>query len=153
MIGEYSNRLPYHLRAIYDWISDNGGIPNIGICVPTTKHLKGKLPKEMDGRKTAVINISKKHVRNLVIDGSGFKFSLDLYGLADHYKPGTFFEFNIPMLGILFLMDLYTKNGLKIQSNEYADPILINDEISRESIVIAQNIIDKITANVNKNQK
>jgi len=147
MIGKYTNRLPYHLRAIYDWITDNGGSPSIGICVDTTRYLNGKIPKEMYNNKQALINISKKYVRNLSIDETGFKFSVDLYGVGD-YEKGSFFKFHIPMLGILFLMDPNTKNGLKIQSSEYSDPVLIDSEISRESIVIAQNIIDKLMKNL-----
>lgn len=140
MSEQYTNRLPYHLRAIYEWISDNGGIPSLGVCVQTTRYLDGTVPKSMYLKDKVLINISKEKVSNLNIENEKIKFGMEL---NDGY-----FEFNIPILAVLCLMDRDTKNGLKIQDSEYTDPIDIDNEISRQSIVISNSIIDKITKNL-----
>lgn len=128
----------YNLEAVYNWISDNGGIPNLGIDIEKLKIHQGSLPPELYTKTKVLINIGDDYIEDLIIAQDGIAFSCDLFE-RDVYIDNSVFNFYIPIESVVCILD--PKNGLGI------DIKLDDVEFSQESSDIADSIIDMLSIN------
>jgi len=70
---------PYLVRAIYEWILDNGMTPHL---VVDTQYPNAELPRELGEDGRIVFNISPNAVRELVIGNDWVRFSARFGGVA-----------------------------------------------------------------------
>ena len=108
--GMTSNR-PYLLRALYDWISDNGLTPHIlidanaqGVEVPTQAIQKGKV----------VLNIAMGATEQLTLDDERIHFKARFSGRAH--------QINIPMDAVIAIYARENGQGMMFAQDENEPP-------------------------------
>lgn len=74
MKQEMSDRKPYLLRAMYQWISDNGCTPNLVIAHPGAGWVSG-VPQSLLEDELLVLNISPSAAPDCVIEENSVYFS------------------------------------------------------------------------------
>lgn len=108
---QFTTNKPYLLRAIYEWILDNGGTPHIvlyadnpNVSVPLQYIENGKI----------VLNISPTASQNLLIDNDGVSFSARFGG-----KP---FSIYSPIGAVLALYASENNEGLSFDPEDEVPP-------------------------------
>mgnify|MGYP001236859067 CR=1 FL=1 len=71
--------LPYVIRAVLEWITDDGFTPYV---VAKTKEEGILIPKQLAGEEFVTLNVGDEAVRNLSLDEEGLAFSARFSGVA-----------------------------------------------------------------------
>jgi len=104
---QFSTNKPYLLRAIYEWILDNGGTPHIVLFADNPKVL---VPLQYVENGKIVLNISPTASQNLLIDNDGVSFSARFGG-----RPFTIFS---PIGAVLALYASENNEGLSFEPED-----------------------------------
>jgi len=106
---QFSTNKPYLLRAIYEWIVDNGGTPHI---VLFAENPSVSVPQQYVENGKIVLNISPTAAQNLLIDNDGVSFSARFGG-----KPFTIFS---PIGAVMALYASENNEGLSFEPEDDA---------------------------------
>ena len=108
--GMSSNR-PYLLRALYEWIADNGLTPHVlvdagfeGVDVPDHAVQKGKV----------VLNIAAGATENLLLDNDSIQFKARFSG-----KP---YPISVPMNAVIAIYARENGQGMMFAQDDSPDP-------------------------------
>jgi len=106
-----SSRRPYLLRAMYEWISDNGYTPHLivdaqqtGVEVPTAYVKDGKI----------VLNLSSSATQHLQLRNDGVEFDARFSGVVHHVR--------VPIRAILGVYARETGEGMIFSEGEPETP-------------------------------
>jgi len=108
---KFSTNKPYLLRAIYEWIVDNGGTPHIVLFADNPQVL---VPQQYVENGKIVLNISPTASQNLLIDNDGVSFSARFGG-----KPFSIFS---PVGAVLALYASENNEGLSFEPEDDTPP-------------------------------
>lgn len=81
MSSEMTDRKPYLLRAIYQWIVDNGCTPHLVIAYPGKGWVSGA-PEHLMADDTLVLNISPAAAPDCVIENDAIYFTTRFGGVS-----------------------------------------------------------------------
>ncbi len=102
---------PYLVRAIYDWIADNGFTPQLivnaempGVMVPAEHVRKGKI----------VLNVAARAVRELSLGNELIEFDARFSGRGQHVR--------LPMRAVLAVYASENGVGMAFQDEQSDDP-------------------------------
>ena len=108
--GMTSNR-PYLLRALYEWITDNGLTPHVlvdaeidGVDVPDHAVQKGKV----------VLNIASSATENLLLDNASIDFKARFSG-----KP---YQISVPMEAVIAIYARENGQGMMFAQDDSPPP-------------------------------
>ena len=108
---ESTSKRPYFIRAMHDWMTDNGFTPYIivdavtdGITVPENYITDGKI----------TLNVSYAATRNLILDKHTVQFEARFEGINHHLK--------VPMLAIIGIYSKETGQGMVFTDDEILSP-------------------------------
>ena len=101
---QFSSNKSYLLRAIYEWIVDNGGTPHV---VLFAENPKVSVPQHYVENGKIVLNVSPTAARDLLIDSDGISFSARFGG-----KPFTIFS---PIGAVMALYASENNEGLSFE--------------------------------------
>lgn len=74
-----SSSQPYLLRALNEWLVDNGMTPQILV---DTRHPALQIPDQLRSQETLVLNVSPSAVRDLLIDNEFLSFVARFSGIS-----------------------------------------------------------------------
>ena len=108
---EFTSKRPYFIRAMHDWMTDNGLTPYIvvdaaadGITIPKNYIIDGKI----------VLNVSFAATHNLTLDKHTVQFEARFEGINHHLK--------VPMLAIIGIYSKETGQGMVFTDDEILSP-------------------------------
>jgi stringent starvation protein B len=108
---EATSKRPYFIRAMHDWMTDNGLTPYIvvdagvdGIAVPKNYITDGKI----------VLNVSFAATRNLIFDKHTVQFEARFEDINHHLK--------MPMLAVIGIYAKETGQGMIFTDDETPSP-------------------------------
>ena len=108
---EFTSKRPYFIRAMHDWMTDNGFTPYIivdavtdGITVPENYITDGKI----------TLNVSYAATRNLIFDKHAVQFETRFEGMNHPLK--------VPMLAIIGIYSKETGQGMVFTDDEILSP-------------------------------
>jgi stringent starvation protein B len=103
---------PYLIRAIYEWISDNGQTPYILVNADNPEAV---IPRQYIEDGKIVLNINEQAIDNLHIDNDWLLFSARFSGKA--------MDISIPMTAILAIYAKESGQGMVLdRDNEASEP-------------------------------
>ncbi len=108
---QFSSNKSYLLRAIYEWIVDNGGTPHVVIFADNPKV---SVPQHYVENGKIVLNISPTAAQGLLIDTDGISFSARFGG-----KPFTIFS---PIGAVMALYASENNEGLSFEPEDDVPP-------------------------------
>lgn len=108
---QFSSNKSYLLRAIYEWIVDNGGTPHVVIFADDPKV---SVPQHYVENGKIVLNISPTAAQGLLIDTDGISFSARFGG-----KPFTIFS---PIGAVMALYASENNEGLSFEPEDDVPP-------------------------------
>lgn len=80
-----SSSRPYLLRAIYDWIVDNGMTPHI---VVNAEKPEVEVPEDYVQDNQIVLNLAPRAIKDLIMDNDAVEFNARFQGVVHHiYVP------------------------------------------------------------------
>ena len=116
--GMTSNR-PYLLRALYEWITDNGLTPHVlvdaeldGVDVPDHAIQKGKV----------VLNIASGATEQLLLDNETISFKARFSGKA--------YQINVPMNAVIAIYARENGQGMMFAQDDSSPPPVDGSDIS-----------------------
>ena len=108
---EFTSKRPYFIRAMHDWMTDNGLTPYIvvdaaadGITIPKNYIIDGKI----------VLNVSFAATHNLTLDKHTVQFEARFEGINHHLK--------MPMLAVIGIYAKETGQGMIFTDDETPSP-------------------------------
>lgn len=111
MAGDMTSNRPYLLRALYEWIGDNGMTPHIlvdasaeGVDVPDQAVQKGKV----------ILNIDKAAVRELEMGNDWLVFSARFSGRQ--------FQVSVPVEAVLAIYSKENGQGMMFAQEDDSEP-------------------------------
>ncbi len=111
MTGDMTSNRPYLLRALYDWIGDNGMTPHIlvdaaveGVDVPDQAIQKGKV----------ILNIDQAAVQNIDMGNDWLKFSARFSGRQ--------FKVAVPVEAVLAIYSKENGQGMMFAQDDESLP-------------------------------
>lgn len=111
MAGDMTSNRPYLLRALFEWIGDNGMTPHIlvdasaeGVDVPDQAVQKGKV----------ILNIDKSAVRELEMGNEWLGFSARFSGRQ--------FQVSVPVEAVLAIYSKENGQGMMFAQDDETDP-------------------------------
>ena len=106
-MSEVTSKRSYLIRAMHDWMTDNGFTPHIvvdaaadGITVPENYITDGKI----------VLNVSCAATHNLILDKHNVQFEARFEGMNHHL--------NVPMLAVIGIYAKETGQGMVFTDDE-----------------------------------
>lgn len=121
---EMTDRKPYLLRAMYQWIVDNHCTPHLVIAYPDKGWVSG-VPKHLLQDDTLVLNISPSAAPDCVIEDKAIYFNTRFGGVS--YSVSVAIEAVVALVarenqeGMAFEIDASLAEGTKPQTSQVQD--------------------------------
>jgi len=101
---------PYLLRALYDWIVDNGLTPHLLV---NAEHEQVEVPNQYIENGQIILNISQSAVQGLNLDNDWVSFTARFSG-----QPFSVF---VPVVAVLAIYAKENGKGMFFQTEDYGD--------------------------------
>ena len=117
--------LPYVIRAVLEWIIEDGFTPYV---LAKTKEKGTLIPKQLMGEEFVTLNVSEEAIRNLSLDDRGLTFSARFSGVAQ--------QIAIPLSGIHMVYARENGAGILLKSPRTIN--FITPENSNDNVRLTQ---------------